>query len=97
MICGAAFRVLCCTATLERGINLPAHIVIIEGTDVYMPKNGTIVDLSILVVQQISWCTGRPQFNTLGDVTLITSHNAMIRHLNKLVRATPIESNFIKH
>ena len=35
------------------GINLPAHTVIIKGTDVYMPEKGTNVDLSILDVQQI--------------------------------------------
>lgn len=39
---------------------------------------------------------GRPQFDTSGDATLITSHDAMARYLDKLVRATPIESNFIK-
>lgn len=39
---------------------------------------------------------GRPQFDTSGDATLITSHDALSRYLDKLVRATPIESNFIK-
>ena len=39
---------------------------------------------------------GRPQFDTSGDATLITSHDAMARYLDKLIMATPIESNFIK-
>ena len=91
-----AIKVLCCTATLAWGINLPAHTVIIKGTDVYMPEKGTNVDLSILDVQQIFGRAGRPQFDTSGDATLITSHDAMARYLDKLVRATPIESNFIK-
>jgi len=91
-----AIKVLCCTATLAWGINLPAHTVIIKGTDVYMPEKGTNVDLSILDVQQIFGRAGRPQFDTSGDATLITSHDAMARYLDKLVRSTPIESNFIK-
>jgi len=91
-----AIKVLCCTATLAWGINLPAHTVVIKGTDVYMPEKGTNVDLSILDVQQIFGRAGRPQFDTSGDATLITSHDAMARYLDKLVRATPIESNFIK-
>ncbi|KAL7542850.1 hypothetical protein ACHAXR_012148 [Thalassiosira sp. AJA248-18] len=91
-----AIKVLCCTATLAWGVNLPAHTVVIKGTDVYMPEKGTNVDLSILDVQQIFGRAGRPQFDTSGDATLITSHDAMARYLDKLVRATPIESNFIK-
>ena len=91
-----AIKVLCCTATLAWGINLPAHTVVIKGTDVYMPEKGTTVDLSILDVQQIFGRAGRPQFDTSGDATLITSHDAMARYLDKLIKATPIESNFIK-
>lgn len=47
-------------------------------------------------MQQIFGRAGRPQFDTSGDATLITSHDAMARYLDKLVRSTPIESNFIK-
>jgi activating signal cointegrator complex subunit 3 len=96
MFSDGAIRVLCCTATLAWGINLPAHTVVIKGTDVYMPEKGKNVDLSILDVQQIFGRAGRPQFDTSGDATLITTHDAMTRYLDKLVRATPIESNFIK-
>lgn len=70
--------------------------MIIKGTDVYMPEKGTNVDLSILDVQQIFGRAGRPQFDTSGEAILITSHDAMPRYLDKLVRAIPIESNFIK-
>lgn len=96
MFSDGAICVLCCTATLAWGINLPAHTVVIKGTDVYQPEKGRNVDLSILDVQQIFGRAGRPQFDTSGDATLITTHDAMIRYLDKLVRATPIESNFIK-
>ncbi|KAL7455807.1 hypothetical protein ACHAWC_007346, partial [Mediolabrus comicus] len=91
-----AIKVLCCTATLAWGINLPAHSVVIKGTDVYMPEKGCLVDLSILDVQQIFGRAGRPQYDTSGEATLITHYDAMSRYLDKLVRPIPIESNFIK-
>lgn len=91
-----AIRVLCCTATLAWGINLPAHTVIIKGTEVYNPEKGGSVDLSILDVQQIFGRAGRPQFDTSGEATLITTYDAFQRYMDKLVRPIPIESNFIK-
>jgi superfamily II DNA/RNA helicase len=96
MFYDGAIRVLCCTATLAWGVNLPAHTVVIKGTEVYNPEKGGRVDLSILDVQQIFGRAGRPQFDTFGEATLITTQDAFSRYLNKLVRAVPIESNFIK-
>ena len=91
-----AIKVLACTATLAWGINLPAHTVIIKGTEVYNPEKGGMMDLSILDVQQIFGRAGRPQFDTSGEATLITTHDGLPRYLDKLVRAVPIESTFIK-
>lgn len=96
MFADGAIRVLCCTATLAWGVNLPVHSVVIKGTEVYNPEKGGIVDLSILDVQQIFGRAGRPQFDSSGEATLITTHEALPRYLDKLVHAVPIESNFIK-
>ena len=68
-----AIKVLCCTATLAWGVNLPAHSVVIKGTEVYNPEKGGIVDLSILDVQQIFGRAGRPQFDSSGEATMIVS------------------------
>lgn len=91
-----AIKVLCCTATLAWGINLPAHSVIIKGTEIYNPEKGGNVDLSILDVQQIFGRAGRPQFDSSGEATMITTNEAFPRYMNKLVRPVPIESRFIK-
>jgi activating signal cointegrator complex subunit 3 len=91
-----AIKVLCCTATLAWGINLPAHSVVIKGTEVYNAEKGDVVDLSILDVQQIFGRAGRPQFDTSGEATLITTLEPFERYMDKLVRPVPIESRFIK-
>lgn len=96
MFADGAIRVLCCTATLAWGVNLPAHSIVIKGTDVYNPEKGGNVDLSILDVQQIFGRAGRPQFDDSGEATLITTADAFPRYMDKLVRAVPIESNFTK-
>lgn len=48
------------TATLAWGVNLPAHTVIIKGTQVYNPEKGRWVELGALDVLQVfaKYCTG---------------------------------------
>lgn len=89
-------RVLCCTATLAWGVNLPAHTVIIKGTEIYDPERGGFVDLSILDVFQIFGRAGRPQYDNSGHALLITPHQSLGKYLSLLGEQAPIESNFTK-
>jgi activating signal cointegrator complex subunit 3 len=93
--CGI-IKVLCCTATLAWGVNLPAHTVIIKGTELYDPERGGFVDLGILDVLQIFGRAGRPQYDTTGHAILITPHKSLNNYLALLGHQAPIESGFIK-
>lgn len=87
-------NVLVCTSTLAWGVNLPAHAVVIKGTDIYDSKHGTFVDLDILDVMQIFGRAGRPQFDKEGNGTIITTHAKLNKYLSLLTCQFPIESNF---
>nr|XP_046256523.1 activating signal cointegrator 1 complex subunit 3 [Scatophagus argus] len=87
-------KVLVCTATLAWGVNLPAHAVIIKGTQIYDAKRGALVDLGILDVMQIFGRAGRPQFDKYGEGTIITTHDKLSHYLTLLTQQNPIESQF---
>ncbi|XP_050547877.1 activating signal cointegrator 1 complex subunit 3-like, partial [Daktulosphaira vitifoliae] len=92
-----AIKVLVCTATLAWGVNLPAHAVIIKGTELYDSKHGTFVDLGMLDVLQIFGRAGRPQFDTSGHGIIITPHAKLHKYLSLLTNQIPIESCFVQH
>lgn len=46
-------QVLVSTATLAWGVNLPAHTVIIKGTQVYSPEKGRWTELGALDILQV--------------------------------------------
>lgn len=59
-------RVLVSTATLAWGVNLPAHLVIIKGTEFYDAKTKRYKDFPITDVLQMMGRAGRPQFDREG-------------------------------
>ncbi|KAJ5691837.1 hypothetical protein N7462_001260 [Penicillium macrosclerotiorum] len=87
-------KVLCCTATLAWGVNLPAAAVVIKGTQLYNPQEGKFVDLSILDVLQIFGRAGRPQFQDTGIGFICTTHDKLDHYLNAVTAQQPIESRF---
>lgn len=78
------------------GVNLPAHAVIIRGTELYDPSIGAYTQLSILDILQIFGRAGRPQYEDHGVGILLTPHNQLHSYLRKLALAAPIESQFMK-
>ncbi|XP_034244319.1 putative U5 small nuclear ribonucleoprotein 200 kDa helicase isoform X1 [Thrips palmi] len=88
-------QVLISTATLAWGVNLPAHTVIIKGTQVYNPEKGRWVELGALDVLQMLGRAGRPQYDTKGEGILITNHSELQYYLSLLNQQLPIESQMV--
>lgn len=88
-------QVLVCTATLAWGVNLPAHTVVIKGTQIYSPEKGSWVELSPQDVLQMLGRAGRPQYDTFGEGIIITTQTEMQYYLSLLNQQLPIESQFV--
>ncbi|KDE06013.1 pre-mRNA splicing factor [Microbotryum lychnidis-dioicae p1A1 Lamole] len=88
-------QVLVSTATLAWGVNLPAHVVIIKGTQVYNPEKGRWVELSSQDVLQMLGRAGRPQYDTFGEGIIITNHSELQYYLSMMNHQLPIESQFV--
>ncbi|KAJ8667090.1 hypothetical protein QAD02_008752 [Eretmocerus hayati] len=88
-------QVLVSTATLAWGVNLPAHTVIIKGTQIYSPEKGRWVELGALDVLQMLGRAGRPQYDTKGEGILITNHSELQYYLSLLNQQLPIESQLV--
>lgn len=88
-------QVLVSTATLAWGVNLPAHSVIIKGTQIYNPEKGAWTELSPLDVMQMLGRAGRPQFDSYGEGIIITGHSELQYYLSLMNQQLPIESQYI--
>ncbi|KAI9775085.1 MAG: DEIH-box ATPase [Candelina submexicana] len=90
-----SLQVLVCTATLAWGVNLPAHTVIIKGTQIYSPEKGSWVELSPQDVLQMLGRAGRPQYDTYGEGIIITTQHEMQYYLSLMNQQLPIESQLV--
>ena len=88
-------QLLVSTATLAWGVNLPAHTVIIKGTQVYNPEKGRWTELGALDVMQMLGRAGRPQYDSQGEGILITNHSELQYYLSLQNQQLPVESQLI--
>ncbi|KAL0235829.1 hypothetical protein GEMRC1_002411 [Eukaryota sp. GEM-RC1] len=96
MFTAGDMKVLCCTATLAWGVNLPSHWVVVKGTQVYNTSKGGFVDISILDVLQCFGRAGRPGFDSFGEAVLVTENTKVDHYLRNINMTVPIESQMIK-
>jgi pre-mRNA-splicing helicase BRR2 len=90
-----SIQVLVCTATLAWGVNLPAHAVIIKGTQIYDPEKGKWVELSYLDIMQMLGRAGRPQYDTEGLGIIITTNSELQYYLSLMNEQLPVESQYV--
>lgn len=93
-------RVVCCTATLAWGVNMPCSTVIIRGTDIFSAGvAGQITkatDIDVLDIQQIFGRAGRPQYTASGEVghgIILTDIEKLDTFVRLLNNESPIESH----
>ena len=61
-------QILVCTSTLAWGVNFPAHLVIVKGTEYYDAKQHQYVDFPVTDILQMMGRAGRPQYDDHGDI-----------------------------
>ena len=74
---------------------MPAHTVIIKGTQVYNPEKGRWSELGALDVLQMLGRAGRPQYDTKGEGILITNHSELQYYLSLQNQQLPVESQMV--
>ena len=89
-------QILCSTSTLAWGVNLPAYMVVIKGTEYHDPKTCRFVDYPITDVLQMMGRAGRPQFDKEG-VGCVLVHDIKKSYYKKfLYEPFPVESSLHK-
>lgn len=90
-------QILCTTSTLAWGVNLPAYLVIVKGTEYYDGRTCRWVDYPITDVLQMMGRAGRPQFDTEG-VACVMVHDIKKNYYKKfLYEPFPVESSLHKN
>lgn len=68
-------KVLVATATLAWGVNLPAHLVIVKGTEYFDGKSSRYVDYPLTDVLQMIGRAGRPGFSDEGRAVVMAQES----------------------
>ncbi|CAK7322804.1 unnamed protein product [Dovyalis caffra] len=86
-------QVLVCTSTLAWGVNLPAHLVIIKGTEYYDGKAKRYVDFPITDILQMMGRAGRPQYDQHGKAVILVHEPKKSFYKKFLYEPFPVESS----
>lgn len=92
-----AIQVLVCTATLAWGVNFPARLVIVKGTEYYDGKQEKYVDFPITDVLQMMGRAGRPQFDSTGVACILVHAPKKSFYRRFLYSPFPVESSLSAH
>ena len=91
-----SIQILVCTATLAWGVNLPAHLVILKGTEFFDGKTHRYQDYAITDVLQMMGRAGRPQFDDKGIACVLVHEPKKNFYRKFLYEPFPVESQLLK-
>jgi antiviral helicase SLH1 len=86
-------QVLIATSTLAWGVNLPAHLVVVKGTQYFDAKIEGYKDMDLTDVLQMLGRAGRPQFDTSGIARIFTQDSKKAFYKHFLHTGFPVESS----
>lgn len=86
--------ILVATSTLAWGVNFPAKLVIVKGTEFFDPKTRGYVDMPITDILQMIGRAGRPQFNEKGFACVYVEGSKKNFYRKYINDAFPLESAF---
>jgi len=89
-------QILVCTATLAWGVNLPAHLVVVKGTEYFDGQLKKYVDFEITDVLQMIGRAGRPQFDDRAVACIYVEESKKNFYKKFLFEPFPVESNLHK-
>ncbi|TNN13844.1 Activating signal cointegrator 1 complex subunit 3, partial [Schistosoma japonicum] len=89
-------QILIATSTLAWGVNFPAHLVIVKGTEYYDGKTKTYVDYPITDVLQMMGRAGRPQFDNQGKAVIMVQNSKKTFYKRFLYEPFPVESYLLQ-
>ena len=86
-------QILVATSTVSVGVNLPAHLVVVKGTEYFDGKQKKYVDMPTTDVLQMMGRAGRPQFDT-SAVAVVMVHEPKKNFYRKFLYSPfPLESS----
>jgi antiviral helicase SLH1 len=86
-------QILIATSTLAWGVNLPAHLVVVKGTQFYDAKIEGYKDMDLTDVLQMLGRAGRPQFDNSGVARIFTQDAKKDFYKHFLHTGFPVESS----
>jgi antiviral helicase SLH1 len=86
-------QILIATSTLAWGVNLPAHLVVVKGTQYYDAKIEAYKDMDLTDVLQMLGRAGRPQFDNSGVARIFTQDAKKDFYKHFLHTGFPVESS----
>jgi antiviral helicase SLH1 len=89
-------QILVATSTLAWGVNLPAHLVVVKGTQFFDAKIEGYKDMDLTDVLQMLGRAGRPQFDTTGIARIFTQDSKKDFYKHFLHTGFPVESTLHK-